>query len=132
VLIDEELLHLIEELKREAVYSGQPFEAFQKMIEEKEGKKIEEIYRPKALDRVRLRFIMDHIIEELKFAATEQEIDEGIKQALDNAPEYTKEYMKKRYEGDKGRNVMHNQIVMDKIFKHFIERGEHNCTRFTK
>jgi len=128
ILIDEEVEQLTKDLQRESMMRGVDFETYKKMIEEKEGKKIEEFYREKASERVRLRFILDKLINGKKIEAEDKELEEAIKKAIENTPEDIKEKAQLYYsEGEEGYNAVRNEIILNKVFEQHIEPIEHKC-----
>lgn len=127
ILIDEELELLIQDIQRDALYKGQSYEQFKSALEAKEGKTVEEFYRPKAEERVKLKFIIEQVIKDLKIEASDKEIEEAAQIQLQNAPENMKDRMKEMVESENGKMQLKNQIILDKIFEHFIERNDHDC-----
>jgi trigger factor len=127
ILIEEELELLITDIKRDALNKGQSFEEFQKAIEEKEGKTIKEVYRERAEERVKLRFIIDHIIQTKDIKVEQKDIEEGIKAEIEKAPPYLLERVKGFYESEEGKRTMENQLTIQQIMDLFIERPSHDC-----
>jgi trigger factor len=127
ILIEEELELLITDIKRDALNKGQSFEEFQKALEEKEGKTLKEIYRDRAEERVKLRFIIDHIITLKDIKVSEKEVEEGIKEEIEKAPPYLLERVKGFYDSPEGKRTMENQLTIKHIMGMFIERADHKC-----
>jgi trigger factor len=123
ILIEEETELLLEEMKQNITSRGLKFEDFVKLTESKEGKSINEFYKPKAEERVKIRFIIDFVIKNNKLEATEEEIAEKAQHKINHAPEGVQDQVKEYYKSGKpGHSAIRNQVLLDKFFNEFIER----------
>ncbi len=123
ILVEEETEILLEEMKQNITSRGLKFEDFVKLTESKEGKSINEFYKPKAEERVKIRFIIDFVIKEKGLGATSAEIEDAAQAKINHAPEGVQEQVKEYYkEGKGGYSALRNQILLDKFFKEFIDR----------
>lgn len=128
ILVEEETKLMLEDIKRDTMMRGMNFDDYQKAVEEKEGKKLEEIYAEKAEERVRIRFILDKLINEKKIEVTDKEIDSVIKNRLEETPKDYRDKAKEFYKkGNQGYTAVRNELVLQALLGIFIEEIEHSC-----
>jgi len=128
LLINEEKELIKKDLQRESLTRGMDFDSYTKMMEAREGMKIEEIYSSRAGERVKLRFVLDKLINKLKLKASKEEIEKDIKKRLEETPESYREKAKEYYiEGENGYQAVKNEIILNKLYDNYIERGDHSC-----
>lgn len=126
ILIEEEVEILLNELKQDIQKKGLNYDDFVKMNEDKEKKSINEIYKPKAEERAKIRFIIDFVIREKKLEATDQEIQTEVDLKISTAPEQVRNQVVSYYEeGKPGRNALRNKVLLDKFFALFLEKIDH-------
>lgn len=128
ILVEEETKLMIEDIKRDTMMRGMNFDDYQKAVEEREGKKLEEIYQEKAEERVRIRFILDKLINEKKIDASEKEVEEVIKIRLEETPKDYRDKAKEFYKkGNQGHTAIRNELVLQALLGMFIEEIPHSC-----
>lgn len=121
ILIDEELKLLKKEIEADLQKRGQTFENFTTDLEKREGKKFNELYHDKALERVKLRFIVDHVMKVKKLEVTEDEIEADIQNKVETADESIKKHVEDYYkQNPQAKESIKQHLLMDKLIKLFI------------
>jgi len=128
LLIEEEAKLIKEDFQRESLSQGMDYATYEKMLESKEKKPAEEIYKERATDRVKLRFILDKLINDLVLDADDKEIEKLVKERLEATPENYREKAGEYYQkGNSGYNAIRNEIILNKLYAKYIERAPHTC-----
>jgi len=128
LLIKEEAKLIKEDFQRESLSQGMDYTTYEKMLEAKEKKTAKEIYNDRAQDRVKLRFILDKLINDLVLDANEKEIEAQAKERLEATPEIHREKAGEYYQkGNSGYNAIRNEIILNKLYDKYIERTPHSC-----
>lgn len=123
ILIDEELRILKQEIEQDLQRRGQDFATFESDLKEREGKTFQELYTEKAVERVKLRFIVDHIIKTKKLEVTEKEVEADIQSKVETADESIKKHVEDYYkQNPQAKESVKQHLLMDKIIKLFIEQ----------
>lgn len=126
ILTEEETEILLDEMKQNIEKQGLKFEDFVKMTEAKEKKSIQEVYKTKAEERVKIRFIIDFVIKDKKLEASDAEIAKEAEAKIAAAPKEVQNQVKAYYEPEKaGYKALRNQILLNKFFELFITRIDH-------
>jgi trigger factor len=126
ILSEEETEILLDEMKQNVEKQGLKFEDFVKMTEAKEKKSIQEVYKTKAEERVKIRFIIDFVIKDKKLEASDAEITKEAEAKISSAPKEVQNQVKAYYEPEKaGYKALKNQILLNKFFELFITRIDH-------
>lgn len=126
ILTEEETEILLDEMKQNVEKNKLNFEDFVKMTEQREKMSINDFYKPKAEERVKIRFIIDHIIRTKKLEATPDDFKKEIAQKVKSAPAEVQGQVTTYYqEGNPGYAAIKNQILLGKFFELFIERIPH-------
>ncbi len=125
ILIDDELQALIQDMQRDAMYRGANFEEFKKVVEAKEGKELPEIYKPKAEERVKIRFILDEVIKQRDFKVDDKDVDAEAEKRIGDAGPSVKAQAEETFNSEKGKMMLKNQMILDMVFKAFIEPIPH-------
>jgi trigger factor len=121
ILVDEEFKLLKQEISADLQKRGQSFENFAADLEKREGKKFKEAYHDKALERVKLRFIVDHVIKTKKLDVTEAEIEADIQNKIETADESIKKHVEDYYkQNPQAKESIKQHLLMDKLIKLFI------------
>jgi trigger factor len=128
ILIEEETNLMIEDIKRDTMMRGMNFDDYQKAVEEKEGKSLQEVYKDKAEERVKIRFILDKLINEKEIKVTDKQVKEAIKNRLEETPKDYRDKAEEFYkEGNQGHTAVRNELVLQALLDMFIEPIEHSC-----
>ncbi len=123
ILVEEELRIIKQEIQADLQKRGQTFENFEADLKEREGKSFEELYKEKAEERVKLRFIVDHIIKTKKLEVSEKEIEADIKQKIETADESIKKHVEDYYkQNPQAKQSIKQHILMDKLIKLFLDK----------
>jgi trigger factor len=123
ILIQEEFKILKQEIDADLKRRGQTFEAYEKNLQETEGKTFEEQFKEKAEERVKLRFIVDHVVKTKDLEVTDKELDAEIKQKAEEADESIKKHVKDYYEQNpNAKQQLKQHMLMDKLIKLFTNK----------
>ena len=123
VLTQEELNIIKQEITTDLQRRGQTFEAFEEDLKSRESKTFEEAYSDKAAERVRLRFIVDHILKTLDIKVTPEEIEAEIQSKIQESDESIKNHVEEYYkQNQQAKSHLSQHLLMDKLISNFIEK----------
>lgn len=123
ILVDEELKILKGEIEQDLKKRGQDFATFEADLKTREDKTFAELYRDKALERVKLRFIVDHIIKTKKLEVSEKDINADIQNKVETADESIKKHVEDYYkQNPQAKESIKQHLLMDKLIKLFIDK----------
>lgn len=123
ILIEEELRILKGEIEQDLQRRGQDFATFEADLKEREGKTFKELYTDKATERVKLRFIVDHIIKTKKLEISDKDVEADIQNKVETADESIKKHVEDYYkQNPQAKESIKQHLLMDKIIKLFIEK----------
>lgn len=123
ILVEEELKIIKDEISGDLQRRGQNFQAFEADLKEREGKTFEESYTEKALERVKLRFIVDHIIKTKDIKVTEEEVNQEIQNKVAESDDSIKKHVEEYYKQNPNAKAHLNQhLLMDKLISVFVDK----------
>ncbi|MBO8158802.1 trigger factor [Thermosyntropha sp.] len=119
-VVEDQAMRMMQEFERSLYAQGLNLEAYFNALNMSEEDFIKDIW-PEADKRVKTNFILEKIIEEKGFAATDEEIDKQIKEIADNMG---MDFEKAKESLVGMRERMEYTVKVDKVFDYLIQNAD--------
>ena len=119
-MVETEIDNMIKDIEQRLSYQGLKFEQYLQMM----GKTTEEMrkeYEPQAIDSIKSRLALEAVIKAEKIEATEEEVDEKMKEMAKN---YGKENDEEFMKNENVRNYIKDGLTSEKAIEFLVKNAK--------
>ncbi|MEK7528768.1 MAG: trigger factor [Patescibacteria group bacterium] len=120
LLLEEEVEHLMEQMKGEMEKKGVPWAQFEEHLKN-EKRDLKKEQEEEAQKRIMVRFVIKYVVEKEKLEVSEADVDAEVEKLLQRYPaEYTKQVTERFVKGGTAYLNLKNQILLERLFEKFL------------